>query len=351
MRFRSVSIVLLLTSCLLNACKTEDERNQNSTETISRVSIDTLQTFTDFETHDIAQPVTLLMLHNGNIAITDFAQKRINIVSPEGELTATFGREGRGPGEFLRPDKIIETDVISVIDSDLHMISQFDHEGNLLDAYPFASDGIFSEAVLLADSIIVTSTGGKEDALLSITNIEEDSTLWFGEPKGKSFEVVDFQESISQLKSGEIPDLYKNQVKLQSTENHIYAYLHPYSELHKYDASGNLIWKKKLEFPYNEDLFEKVVELAKKSPGGLPAINYISEFKVIDNEIYFLTIRRNKEDPQLLVQISDQGDITRICTLPTGFGYFSDFELSPETNKLYIASSNDGIVYKTEPPF
>jgi len=168
-----ISLSLLISSCTSKSSETNPENE------ITRTHLDTLKTFTDFETPDIAQPFTILVLKNDHVAITDFAQNRVNIVSPGGKLLYTFGREGRGPGEFLRPSKIVETKKINVIDSDQKTISSFDYEGNFLHNYPYESEGILSEATLIRDSVIITSAGGINSSLLALFNLKQDSTLKF----------------------------------------------------------------------------------------------------------------------------------------------------------------------------
>lgn len=115
--------------------------------------------------------------------------------------------------------------------------------------------------------------------------------------------------------------------------------------------SGNLLWKQKLEFPYNQEIFEQAVEQAIKPPGGLPAINYITEFNIIEGEAYFLSYIRSKDDNQLLIKLSEEGVISVICTLPSNIGYVSNFDISVDQNMLYLASSDDGIAYRVESPF
>lgn len=47
--------------------------------------------------------------HKGEILYTDAGQKTVLVFNPKGEYITKFGREGRGPGEFLTP-KAITTD-------------------------------------------------------------------------------------------------------------------------------------------------------------------------------------------------------------------------------------------------
>jgi|AntRauTorckE6833_2_1112554.scaffolds.fasta_scaffold02715_5 hypothetical protein len=317
---------------------------------VQEVSIDTLEVFTSFEDHNIAQPTSVEILENGHIAVVDYGQKEINILSSAGEKLAAFGREGKGPGEFIGIRDVFETgDILNVVDASQKTISRFDHDGNLAGSYIFESTSLFNEIALIEDSIYVATTGGLDSTMFAVTDLKNDSTFNFGIPKGESFESVDFQASASQLKSGEIPNLVKNMATLRSNGTHIYAYLNSYSELRKYDRSGQLLWEKPIDLPYNEEIFNNVVELAKNRPGNtIPAFNYIRGLKIIGDEVFILTSRITADDPQLLVRISGSGNITHMITLPENTGLLSDFDISASDNLIYLASSQDGFVYKTD---
>lgn len=344
--FGALLILILITNC------NSEPKQEKPTNEISRINIDSLEVFADFETHDIAQPTEIEILDNGTIAIANFGQRKVSLVQSTGELITSFGREGRGPGEFIRISNLFNTgDIIHVVDTDQSVVSKFDLKGNFLSSFTFKSPAVLPEVALIDENKYVAATGGTDDSFLSLSEIDTDSTFSFGTPKGESLEVVDFQASLNQLKSGEIPNLFKNMVTLRSDGDHIYAYLNAYSELRKYDTSGSLIWEQKIDLPYNEEIFNNTVEQAKNSPGGLPAYNYITDFEVIDQEVMILTSRRNSDDSQLLVRLNESGNTTAIYTLPDHIGYLRAFDLAPDHNAIYFASSGDGVVYKSEISF
>jgi hypothetical protein len=333
---------------MMIGCSQNQDDSSKQPDKVTMVSVDTLFTFTDFETHNIAQPTEIAILENSSVAIVDFDQKQISLVSKSGDLITTFGREGRGPGEFIRIDNLFVTeDVIHVIDTNQNMISKFDTEGNFINGHAYKSAAILKEISAIDRTKYIIATGGVDSTLLSVTDFNTDSTFYFGTPKGESIEVVDFQESLNQLKNGEIPGLYKNMVTLRTDNDHIYAFLNAYSILQKYDQNGKLVWEQKIELPYNEDIFRATVEKAKNSPGGLPAYTYINDLEVIDKEIVILSNRKNSEVPQQLIKVNSAGEITDIYTLPAHVGYLAAFDVDNESNTVYFASSEDGMVYKS----
>lgn len=346
LKYLASAVILILAFW---GCVEKEESNQTE---IREIQIDTLYTFTSFEEHNIAQPSQVEVLENGNIAIVDFGQHKVNILQTDGELVTSFGREGRGPGEFIQIGNLFNTgDVVHVIDINQSVISKFDLDGNFLTSHTFKSEAILKEVAAINHNQYAIASGGAENALLSITNFNTDSTFYFGNPKEEIMEIVDFQASLNQLKNGEIPGFFKNLVTLRSDGEHIYAYLRAYSELHKYDTSGNLIWEQKLDLPYNEEIFNRTVEQAKNVSGGIPTYNYISDFEIFAQETILLTNRRNSDDSQLLVRLNKSGKTTAIYTLPKHIGYLSAFDWNPINNTAYFASFGDGIVYRSEISF
>ena len=88
------------------------------------VKIDTLLTFTDFDTHNIAQPTSVKILRNGMIAVADYGQQTISLLNSKGDLITTFGREGRGPAEFLNIRHLYDLNYgLAVFDSHQNRIS------------------------------------------------------------------------------------------------------------------------------------------------------------------------------------------------------------------------------------
>jgi hypothetical protein len=197
--------------------------------------------------------------------------------------------------------------------------------------------GISSETTIVEDSVYIA--GGVDGKLLKLVDLKQDSILLFGKQKSAQPESIDLQKSISQLKGGEIPDFFKNQFTVRSDGEYIYAYLNWYSDLHKYNRSGDLVCEKHVDLPYNQALYDQLMERAKNVSNGVLLLMYILDFKVIDDSIYFLSYLPSREDPQLLVRTDPEGEIDAVYTLPAIYGYASGFDINTQTGTLYLANS------------
>lgn len=349
-----IAIITLSMSIAMVACNNGERESASATTSstqIKRVAIDTLYPFTDFETHNIARPSIVKVLQNGQVAVGDFAQKNISLINPNGELVTSFGREGRGPGEFMMPVSVTEiAGSLHIVDRNELRVSRFSFNGEFIDSYGYQSSGIGATAEVMGDSVFVISTGGRGGNLLQRVDLKNDSTLAFGEPMGEAVDGLDFQKALSQLQKGEMPAFFKNMVTLYHHDSDIYAFLNSYSILHKYNQDGALQWEKDINLPYNQRLIDQTIERSKQMQGrGIPTFAFITDLRVYDDGIYLLTPGID-DDPQLLVKLDHSGNTNTIYSLPGGHSQYFEFSLNPQTRDFYLGSFQDGTVYRGELP-
>ena len=69
------------------------------------------------ESELLGRPVDMVLDSAGNLFALDYYLAQVLVISPSGDVLQTIGREGRGPGEFLRPRAIAVTgDTLRVLD-------------------------------------------------------------------------------------------------------------------------------------------------------------------------------------------------------------------------------------------
>lgn len=337
-------IALLFAASFFTYCNS-DEQAAIDSEPVS-VTIDTLYTFMDFDTHGITRPGDLSLLSNGNLAVIGGQTLKIFIVSPNGELITKFGQEGKGPSEFIQPSQIIEADNrINIIDRNQYKVLEFDYQGNFIDSYTFKSNAMNRNIALSGNRIYYTGASGQNKSLVKRENPEQDSAFFFGEAKGESVETLDMEASRNDFKNGKIPPYFRNNTLVVLGENHVYAFLESYSELSKYDLNGNLVWSKKINLPDNQALFDQITEAVTKSPNYLPFLRYTVDIDVIDEKVYLLG-SNPFETPQHLSVVNEDGTIETTYKMPSTDYYFSKFSFNPETRNIYLSDVRNGVVYK-----
>ena len=75
--------------------------------------------------------VGLARLSDGRVAVLSSEQKQLFLFEPTGELSRTIGREGRGPGEFIYPERLqyFPPDTLEVWDYGMTSTIRFDSGG------------------------------------------------------------------------------------------------------------------------------------------------------------------------------------------------------------------------------
>jgi hypothetical protein len=321
----------------------------NQKDEVQAVRIDTLYTFTEFDSHGIAQPTDVEILEDGQILVSDYGTDKITSLNKNGNVNYVFGREGRGPGEFLNINDVFELNKqVMVFDNHLYKISAFDYQGKFLKSHTLPKDIFNKELALINDSLYVVGLEGLEDSLFQIQSFTSDYKLQFEETRFKREGRIDMKKNKNQLKAGNIPNLYKNKVILRADEKHIYVFFEGYSEMSKYDLSGNLVWNKTIELPFNDEIFNRAVENAKThtNPRSMPGITYILEFKPYEQGIYILTSSSLKRRQQF-VKLDHNGEMSTIYTLPDSTTVY-DFDIDFENEMAYFTSWNYGIVGRAE---
>lgn len=346
--YRYFFLALIIISVAFQGCNNQNEKSADKPITIQNFEIDTLKVFTSFETHDIAQPSDVKILKNGHIAIADYGQQTISILKKDGSLIHSFGRQGRGPGEFLNIRDILTIgEHISVYDSHQNRLVVFNYSGELLRSESFSSASMNKETTLINDSLYVIGIEGVSGSLLQVQNFKSDSVFNFGTPKAEKEQGLDLKKSKRQLKAGKVPNFFKNKVILNSDGTHIYAFFEALSELQKYDLHGNLLWSRMIDLPNNKQIFEDIVESAKENTNArsIPVLNYIADFLIIEDNMFILTARPSGGS-QYIVKLNKQGEIVAEYSMPENATYGYDIDINPEDNTAYFTSWSAGIVYK-----
>jgi|AntRauTorcE11897_2_1112592.scaffolds.fasta_scaffold00097_25 hypothetical protein len=322
----------------------ETERPENSEPEL--VTIDTLYQFMDFENHGISRPTALTLMPNGNLAVADRQIQKITIVTPDGDSVAQFGKEGRGPEEFLSPGQVeVASGMLNVVDISQYKVLEYDFDGNYIDSYGFETKAFDRNIALDDDREYYSAAAGEDNKLIQWTDTKTDSTFLFGEAKIEEIEEMDIEAARNDIINGRVPDYFKNNANVILGESHVYTFLDSYSELRKYDLEGNLIWEKELALPDNENLKTDIIEAAKNVPNNLPFLRYTVDVKVIGSDIYLLG-GKPSESPQHLTKINEDGMIKAFYKMSDAEMFFGSFTINPENKTIYLSEFMTGKVYK-----
>lgn len=92
------------------------------------------------------------------LAIVDSKTPSVFLVTLDGEVLGTVGREGLGPGEYVEPRAVTYAErALFVTDPRLSRITQFDLAGDLVGTY--SVPGVPRDCAVYGDSLVVSTTG------------------------------------------------------------------------------------------------------------------------------------------------------------------------------------------------
>src|SRR5699024_7727942 len=108
--------------------------------------------------------------------------KKIFKFSYDGVLLASFGKKGRGPGEFLSLTNCwIMNDHYLLYDYNGTKMVLYDLEGSLIDEYSVNIGALGTGIEVLSTGEFVGSAKGKKGSLLKITDLEKEEAVYVGE--------------------------------------------------------------------------------------------------------------------------------------------------------------------------
>jgi hypothetical protein len=131
-------------------------------------------------------PTGILPLPSGEILVSEFGNKRVQMFSADGEFVKTIGRTGQGPGEFQAPFGLFAVgDGFGVIDLQNRRISFFSPVGDFLTDHPLGFSMFSNYVPTLADGSFVVLTNERDaqrNQSLGVTRYSPE-----GEPLARLF--------------------------------------------------------------------------------------------------------------------------------------------------------------------
>jgi hypothetical protein len=298
---------------------------------------------------NIYLPGEITTTKSGGIIIWDGSDKKIKVIDSEGIFLKDFGNNGRGPTELEDVNKFIIDDEgkLTVVDFTLYKVQTYSKNYDLISERIYHSKTHINEVEIMGDSLLLRASS--KDSLLFLSDFNGSVQSEFGKP------IINAEEDLSNysienfISDGDIIPRYQKQIMINKVGENIFVYFESYSILQCYNLNEELIWVKKINFPANKTLLSHAKDAAQFA-GRFPYIRYIEDWKIINNEIFFLTTR-TKEIPNLIVNLDTNGNLKKVYTFnPEQKMALTHLAIDINKKNIFVTDIYNGEVLKFKIP-
>lgn len=295
-----------------------------------------------------------------DLLIVDSGYFQITKVDKNGNLILSFGKRGRGPGEFqsITGFWALKNEYL-IYDYNSFKFSTFDYSGTLideevLDENPLGSDSKYNIPITLdaisIDTLIVP-TGGRQGSLFATVDRINEEVKYIGNAVLDS--VKQTQEGTMQIYSkGEIPDIQHNMVMLGNNSSAIYSFQQTTGILEKFTYDGDLIWRKSLIIPDQENLFDTIKKY--NQDVGFRLYLYARGMEVKEDGVA-LVLNLPDGQPLTIAWIPNDGSKIKLVEVAgitlEGNGFMEGITISSNAQYAYYLKRSIGTIYRFSWPF
>lgn len=356
-RYTKVVISIICTMAFIFACKTEHKIEEPYS---TKHSVKDSQVFLNADDSlFLGRPTSLKAVSDG-LFIVDMGRYQITKVDEDKNRILSFGRNGRGPGEFqvITGFWPIETEYL-VYDYNSFKFLSFDQNGQFLSekiikenpANPNSKRSIPITLDVISSDTILIPTVGRHGSLFAIANIENNDVIYAGTAISEFMEETNNQNSDQAYAKGEIPDIHLNLVMLSNSSSAIYSFQQTTGVLEKYSYSGQKIWERKVNVPAQRNLFEQIAEYNRTI--GRKFFIYARAMEAHNDGVAIL-LNTPKSNLLTLAWIPKDGskvDIVEVegITLDSE-GFMEGFTISPDKKYAYYLKRSKGVIYQFKWP-
>lgn len=340
-------LILLLSIVFLSASCGRQQDAQPETDSSTDIIFQSEIVVSVEDSEVIANPTRIASYDDGFI-LFDSALNKVMIFSGNGELRYSFGRQGRGPGEFRNVSSVsYHNGRIVINDSELLRHTVFMFDGELEYNHNLSASLFAFNTATAAPGRFITPTNGSEGGLAKLVDRIGNTELVLGTPVTEAPEVADFNQWQRELASGRVPDFFRNTVAVSADESYIYLFLQTEGILQQFSWDGELNWEKTIELPEFEKAFERFVENNKDNPPGrVFMLQYVDAIAQNENGVYMLLNTSGETLPTVL-RVDHAGENRHLYRFEGMQHRPSQFSITPNRENAWFLNVSDGVVYQS----
>jgi hypothetical protein len=264
----------------------------------------------------------LLVAADGRVYAADSQANLIHVVDPSGRVLDPIGREGEGPGEFLRPTGLAQKgDTLVVVDWGNYRIQYLSLDGEPIRTALLAQDrtptgqlippGPWPPMIGPSGLTVSPTIGFRGDtALAIIRGSEYREGARIGRTMGESPSRVDMSAMRDEIRGGRVPAIYLNTAEVRvSAADLVWLTVAARGSVEKYDATGRQMLSLELRDPAFDDVRRKFVDDNAAASGmqGLP-LRYILDARAVGEDLWVL-LGQSMTSPAVVRVVNQNGTL------------------------------------------
>ena len=308
---------LLLSCALLASCRGEGGSSelQLPTPGTSAIVVDTLGGVAG---SPIGRPSAIDMDPDGRLWIADALNHEIQMVDLASGESSIIGREGQGPGEFLRPEGVaVREGTVRVVEFRSRRVQTLTASGAFVSAEPINSM-LLLPLSLGSRGEIATSILGQRGALAAYHSAEGGEPRYVGQAPAPPPISISQARLREQIQAGEIPSEFLNNVLPVVREGGgLWLVTQGDGKVLAFTDSGEPTWERDLPEPYVTAALARFFQAWAATPvEGVPVPWMARGGASFRGDLWLLVDAPTGEGSHLLVYDGDTGHLTRVEHLP-----------------------------------
>jgi len=294
----------------------------------------------------------------GGIILADVGTHKIYRFNRQGHKLLSFGKKGKGPGEFQRITNFWKFNGKYIVyDRRSQKLITYDNSGTPIKDIPLrfanAPEMLPGDIQLINPGQFIMPSGGKNGTLWALATIATDSIRYFGKAVGKRGTI---RGASAKLRHALTLSRGKNDVALSSNHTGIFAFQERTALLEKYTKSGKRLWTKSLKIPAVKNLFQTLLKkdrtrLQKKGK-FLLTFQYATSIHATRQGVAVM-LYTLKSQPIIVVWVPNDGakiTAVRFPKLKNPFPFAPNFTISNDGSHIYFDYIRRAKLYKARWP-
>jgi hypothetical protein len=336
------ALISLFVFCLFSfmlGCRSKTPTPDGPSSDANVVALEDYSTIVSYEQGALTNPNILRYGGNSHLFVYDAGKSQVIELDSSGTIVNEFGRQGRGPGEFISVNNIfLNNEYLYAIDQIQLRISRFRLNGDLestmnygdknsqapppppLSPVPRAKIINNQPSVSLDGNVLLSaiSPDSSSTSLYKLVNWNGDPVSDIGfVPEGSEF-ILDYDKYISAVANKKIPAYYRPHafpVSDPANYDEFYFIYNAVLKIVKYDTTGSKRWEMDIpETPELDSLTTYFYQVSEKMSNNnrIALKTYVSGIGSEDGHLYLALAKYRNSSPAVWIhQFDTKGNLVR----------------------------------------